>query len=353
VLDTVANDGLVVHVNGVEVGRDNMPDGPVGHLTWATSSPLVSTATPTVVEVPTDLLVDGTNVIAAETHVRYRTTPDLSFELAAELTTVPSGAPLAPVAALGVDVSVLSVSVDGSGSSDVDGEVVGYAWDFGDGATATGVTAEHTYAAAGEYTIALTVTDDSGLEATATRTVSVSESSEPVTEVVVERDADWSWYYQAAAPAAGWNDVGVDRTGWQSGAAPLGWGFAGVVTDIDIDGPATDRPRTAYFVNEFEVVDADRVVSLVLDTVANDGLVVHVNGVEVGRDNMPDGPVGHLTWADSARRVDVANADPVVVEVPTDLLVDGTNVIAAETHVNYRNTPDVSFELDAELTTSP
>jgi PKD repeat protein len=54
----------------------------------------------------------------------------------------------------------LAVAFDGTGSSDVDGNVVSYTWDFGDGATGTGATPTHVYATAGTYTVTLTVTDD-------------------------------------------------------------------------------------------------------------------------------------------------------------------------------------------------
>jgi PKD domain-containing protein len=49
-------------------------------------------------------------------------------------------------------VTPLAVSFDGNGSSDPDGSIALYSWSFGDGATATGVTASHTYASAGTYT---------------------------------------------------------------------------------------------------------------------------------------------------------------------------------------------------------
>lgn len=57
----------------------------------------------------------------------------------------------------------LSVSFDASCSSDPVGSISSYHWDFGDGWTATGETASHTYYTSGSYTIRLTVTDDSGL----------------------------------------------------------------------------------------------------------------------------------------------------------------------------------------------
>ena len=69
--------------------------------------------------------------------------------------------PEGPVASLthSCDDTTLTCSFDGSGSA---GEVTGWAWEFGDGNSATGATTEHTYTAEGDYTVTLTVTDDQG-----------------------------------------------------------------------------------------------------------------------------------------------------------------------------------------------
>jgi len=60
------------------------------------------------------------------------------------------------------DYPPLDVSFDAGASSSPNGAVVSYAWDFGDGDTGAGVTAEHTYTEKGIYTVTLTVTDSSG-----------------------------------------------------------------------------------------------------------------------------------------------------------------------------------------------
>jgi hypothetical protein len=54
------------------------------------------------------------------------------------------------------------------------GNIVSYAWDFGDGGTASGATASHQYSTAATYTIRLTVTDTAGRTGTLTKTVTVS-----------------------------------------------------------------------------------------------------------------------------------------------------------------------------------
>jgi PKD repeat protein len=60
--------------------------------------------------------------------------------------------------------SPLTIVFDASLSSAVDGTIAVYAWDFGDGATGSGKTISHTFIAAAttNFTVTLTVTDNSG-----------------------------------------------------------------------------------------------------------------------------------------------------------------------------------------------
>lgn len=74
--------------------------------------------------------------------------------------------PLPPIADVGGAYNgIVGTPVDfnGAGSSDPDGSIVSYAWDFGDGGTATGATPAHTYAVDGTFTVTLTVIDNDGL----------------------------------------------------------------------------------------------------------------------------------------------------------------------------------------------
>jgi PKD repeat protein len=79
-----------------------------------------------------------------------------------------------PVAAFTYDCTDLACDFDASGSSDPDGSIASYAWNFGDGGTASGVTASYTYASGDTYTVSLTVTDNEGATDTETKSVTVS-----------------------------------------------------------------------------------------------------------------------------------------------------------------------------------
>ncbi|MEL7450666.1 MAG: PKD domain-containing protein [Pseudomonadota bacterium] len=68
------------------------------------------------------------------------------------------------------------VAFDGSQSFDLDGLLTSWQWTFGDGASATGESVNHTYAAPGEYKVTLTVTDDSGLEDSAATSAAIAEA---------------------------------------------------------------------------------------------------------------------------------------------------------------------------------
>jgi PKD repeat protein len=68
----------------------------------------------------------------------------------------------------------VAVTLDGSGSTDADGDALSYAWDFGDGTSATGRAPTHVYTGVGIYTVTLAVSDGELSSAIATTTVTVA-----------------------------------------------------------------------------------------------------------------------------------------------------------------------------------
>jgi len=69
------------------------------------------------------------------------------------------------------------VAFDGTGSYDLDGTVVSYSWDFGDGTFGTGPTPSHTYLLGGTYTVTLTVTDDDNLTGSDSANATIADAA--------------------------------------------------------------------------------------------------------------------------------------------------------------------------------
>lgn len=79
-----------------------------------------------------------------------------------------------PVASFTYTVSTLMASFDASGSSDPDGNITEYTWNFGDGQSGSGKVASHTYGAAGTYNVVLKVKDNLGATSQVSKSVTVT-----------------------------------------------------------------------------------------------------------------------------------------------------------------------------------
>ncbi len=101
----------------------------------------------------------------------------LLYTLSGGTTPPPTNNP--PTASFTFTTNELTASFNAGGSSDSDGSIVSYAWTFGDGTTGTGITPSKTYAAAGTYSVKLTVTDNEGATGSQTQSVSVSTTTPP------------------------------------------------------------------------------------------------------------------------------------------------------------------------------
>ena len=122
---------------------------------------------------------------------------------------------------------------DGSASNDPDGEKLTYIWNFGDGATGTGVTPSHTYATPGTYTVTLAVTNQDGLTG-ATRTSATVQVTPAVTGLGLN------------APLNGWvpNPGGaahVDVTSW-----PLDPNSDLLIANLGVNQPHVDFGSSKY-----------------------------------------------------------------------------------------------------------
>jgi PKD repeat protein len=83
-----------------------------------------------------------------------------------------------PDAEFDTDCDYLDCTFDAAGSTDPDGSVVGYGWQFGDGSGGAGIAPQHTFTAGGTYQVRLTVTDNHGVSDSVTSNVTASAPPE-------------------------------------------------------------------------------------------------------------------------------------------------------------------------------
>ncbi|MBD3316819.1 MAG: PKD domain-containing protein, partial [Chitinivibrionales bacterium] len=136
----------------------------------------------------------------------------------------------APVAAFTapafVDESAASgntwtVSFDASSTTD-DFGIWRYEWDFGDGASETGIAPTHQYSATGTYTVTLTVYDQAGQTDQTSASVTIADNDDPVAVIAapnqvdesVARDRKWTVEFKGENST---DDYGIWKYEWNFG----------------------------------------------------------------------------------------------------------------------------------------
>ena len=162
----------------------------------------------------------------------------------------------APTAAFTSTVNELTANVDGSGSTDADGTVVSYAWDFGDGSKGTGATATRKYVASGTYQVKLTVTDNDGATDTVTRPVTVAGPlardafGRTLASGLGTADVGGAWTLAGAASAfsvnGGWGNFTIPSPG-RGLAAGLG-SVSSTDTDVQVQVKFSKAPTGGGYI---------------------------------------------------------------------------------------------------------
>ncbi len=171
----VDNDGVevVVGEDGTNLNSGNLPRVDSGNdLTWYLYEFYTSPGAPTDYETNQNIDMGGEKVDITFNYTvgGVQESKTLRIDPA-----TPANAP--PTADFTYDISSIGpwywVEFDASGSSDLDGSIESYEWDFGDGETGTGETVSHVYDTSDTYTVTLTVTDDDGATDTETKQITV------------------------------------------------------------------------------------------------------------------------------------------------------------------------------------
>lgn len=106
----------------------------------------------------------------------------------------------------------------------------------------------------------------------------------------------------------------------------------------------SELPTTITFRTPFLFEGSPSSTELFLDCAVDDGAVIHLNGVEVHRENMPEGDLDATTLASS----EVDEALELFARISGEPLIQGLNVLAVEVH--QAQLEDLDMSLGCELT---
>lgn len=200
--------------------------------------------------------------------------------------------------------------------------------------------------AAGLHFIRARATDDR-LGSTGSATVRVYAAN---VERLVPPQSSWRYLDNGTDPGTNWMQGTFNDSAWVSGPAELGYGDGDEVTVVS-GGPANNRYVTTYFRRAFQVTNTAVFTNLSVAVVRDDAAAVYLNGVEILRDNLPEGRITNRTFA-----VNVINTEEEAAwvrrPVPPGLLLNGSNVVAVEIHQYDIASTDISFDLEL-LANSP
>ena len=166
----------------------------------------------------------------------------------------------------------------------------------------------------------------------------------PPPQVVVPLGATWRYFDQGTLPALDWFLPTYDDSGWAAGPAQLGYGDGDEATVVQ-SGPVGAFHATTWFRHSFTVANPATLPSARVRVLCDDGVVVYLNGVEIGRWNLHTGIVLPFSPA-SVPVTGTAENDFHVFAFDPALLLPGVNVIAAEIHQVAPTSTDISFDCE-------
>ena len=171
-------------------------------------------------------------------------------------------------------------------------------------------------------------------------------------EMLIGLGFSWRYLDDGSDQGTNWTALGYNDASWTIGPAELGYGDGDEATIVRSNRTDGTRIIATYFRRRFNITSAVAYTNLSLRVRRDDGVVVHLNGVEIFRNFMPGGAISYTTFA-SAVAANVAETTYLPANVDPRLLRDGTNVVAAQIHQANLMSSDISFALELVGTRRP
>jgi hypothetical protein len=348
----VRDDGAVVYLNGVEVFRSNMPNGPVNASTLASTTantPDETTYFSYKLNTAGLDLTAGSNLISVELHQASATSSDAGFDLELFGTgTSEERIYLASPTDGGTYGSPGVVPIEAAAWAGT-GHTVSTV-EFFAGTNKLGEATSAPYATAwydppfGTYQITAQMLDSQGTRMTSAP-VNITVSYQSYASQFIISNSVWKYLDNGSNQGTNFAQLAYDETGWNSGLARLGYGGDGEVTTISYGPNASAKYITTYFRQWFNCPSNVVITNLLFRLIRDDGAVVWLNGREVYRSNMPNGPITYQTFASAV----VGGTDEQTyftnILTVTNIL-SGSNLVAIEMHQADLTSSDLSLALE-------
>lgn len=168
--------------------------------------------------------------------------------------------------------------------------------------------------------------------------------------VLVPMAASWKYLDNGSDQGTAWRNPGFNDAAWSSGPAQLGYGDGDEQTTVSFGFYVNNRNITTYFRKTFVATNVNRIASMTLKLVVDDGANVFLNGAALANVNLNPGAAYNT----------VATAMPTALRdtwqsfaVDPKVLVEGTNTLAVEVHLAAANSASLSFDLQLVATEAP
>lgn len=176
------------------------------------------------------------------------------------------------------------------------------------------------------------------------------EASNPTQSTLIASGSNWRYLDDGSNQGTDWQETTFNDASWNTGASPLGYGDGDEETVVSC-GPTEptchmNNHITTYFRKTIDVSDTSGYSSLNLRLLRDDGAIVYLNGEEIARSNLPNGPVDYQTSAFSRAAGTDESTNFYDFAVSPSLLQEGQNVIAVELHQFDSQSTDTSFDLE-------
>ena len=362
-LGLLRDDGAVIYLNGTEVFRSNMPPGPIGPRTFASSDAGPDPALLYVTQsIPPSLLSERTNILAVELHAFQVTGTNLSFDLQltgtrpiASLVRGPYLEQRTPTSMLVkwmTDLPAPSRVLYGRGADNLEFFTEDLTPVTAHEVRLIGLDPDTRYF----YAIAAGTRRLAGDDSSYFFTGPSQGGSAPTT--LISFDHAWRYTNVRTNLDTAWKELGYDDTQspweWNTGMALFGVETTPAVYPLPFNTPLAllapgeaDHTVTYYLRTHFHLSGPTFGAVLMSSNLLDDGAVFYLNGSYAGALRLPSNP----HWLTFALGSPPTEGTWEELLLSTDSLVDGDNLLAVEVHQASSSSTDIAFGMS--LTYAP